>query len=647
MKKIYFFLFAFVMTLGCFTSCDDNTDVSSLHVLTDEEVAEMEYQAYLDSLRRATIDVDLLIEYEVPITIMANSYDGTLVEIDTVKIAEFFGITPTQLNEGIMNNRSDWYGSYDAPKISGFCIEGTTHADNMTAYSTNSCWGHWWDENGNTTSWGDNARIFCEYDPDTHEMHVGQMPGTLTDGQQISVIECLKYQDARVGIKFNITAAAMGEVKATVVNTQKLSIDMTPASEYGTTPLAFDLDQTLGDLGISSMDAAKFVALKEDGSYAQEYTTTNGYWFDANGYECSWGETARAYTTYGEEHLAANEIGVGQFPGQTVEGDVYVLKYAVLANNKIEMLEVTVNIVSYQDPETKPEGEPTTIEKDITITKEYDKAYTAATYDLKDLLKDAFKMTTYEIYKAINNGEVKLYCNEVTAEEPSYTANAPGYWMDGDGAPSAYADGVIFAETGRNETTLTLYVGNHPDNCNPNGQTVNTKLIYTHTNGGKLVLNVTVEIKAFTDPETTPEGEPYNYEEAVTFTFAHGETQQWGANAGVSAKVKDALKVTSYQFSTMLASGDIKLYLNEVTETPPTQCWEGSFYVGADGKPAEEAAAACIVGLYPYSYADGGLTLEAATMPANNQAGQTINTTLIVVGKGVTVKLPVTVKITE
>lgn len=646
MKKIFNYIFALgVMGLSLLaTSCGDNEDFSTPHVLTDAEIAELEYQQFIKDSLAKVINAGLIIEYDVPITIMSSSYDGTMVEIDTVKIADFFGITPTQLNEAIMNNRSDWYGSYDAPEVKGFCIEGVGHADNLTAYNTNSCWGHWWDENGNTTSWGDNARVFCEYDPETRMMHVGQMPGMLTDGQEISVIEGLRYQDLRVAIVFNVRAEAMGEVKAAIVNTQKLSIDMTPASEYGTTPLAFDLEKTLTDLGIASLDEAKFVAPKEDGSYAQEYTTTNGFWYNANGLECSWGENARAYTTYGEEHLNADEIGIGQFPGQTVEGDVYVLNYGILANNKIEMLEVTINIVGYQDPETKPEGEPTTIEKTITISKGYDNTYSAVNYDLKDLMKDAFKMTTYEIYKAINAGELKLYEGAVTEEAPSYTANAPGYWLDGEGHAAAYADGVFYVETGRNETTLTLNFGNHPDNCSPNGQSATTKLIYA-CNGGQLILNVTLEVTAFVDPETAPEGEPYDLEQTVTFSFVHGETQQWDGNPEVSAKVKDALKVTTHQFSTMLGTGEIKLYLNEITETPPTQCWEGSFFVDANGKPSDEANAACIVGLYPYPYADGGLTLEAATMPANNQAGQTINTTLIVVGKGVTVKIPVTVNI--
>ena len=656
MKKIFFYLIASVLTSGFFTSCGDNEDISSLHVLTDEEIAEIRRQEIIDSINAATINVDLLIEQDVTVTILANGYDGTKVDIDTVQIAEFFGITPTQLNEGIMNMRSDVFGTYDAPKIVGFCIEGTTHADNMTAYNTNSCWGHWWDENGNTTAWGDNARVYCEYDPEARQMHIGQMPGLLTDGQYIEIIECLKYQDLRVGIKFKVTAAAMGEVKAEIVNTQQLSLAVAPNDAYATTLVQFDLEKALSDLGISSIAEAKFVGYKPDGSFAQEYSADpNGFYYDKEGFVGSWGDNASVFVTHpavgGDTETTEDYIAVGQMPGAMVEGDQITVNFGIMANNKIEMLEIAIEIIGYQDPETKPEGDPYEKTIDVTLEKGYTADWSGAVSytDIQEILRDAFKMTTYELYTANKEGTFKMYVGEVGTEAPEYTAAAPGYWLTGEGVATGFGENsAVFAELHMSETSIDITVGNHPDMCDPNGMTIPVTLVcVVDGNAGKVTINLTIKIVAFVDPETAPEGDPYDHEEEVSFTFAHAEEQQWDANADVSAKVKDALKVTSHEFATMMKSGDIKLYLNEITETPPTQCWEGSFYVDAEGNPTEEATAACIVGLYPYSYADGGVTLEAATMPANNQPGQTINTTLIVVGKGVTVTLPITVEITE
>ena len=67
-----------------------------------------------------------------------------------------------------------------------------------------------------------------------------------------------------------------------------------------------------------------------------------------------------------------DEIGIGQNPGKMVEGDQVVVKYGILANNKIAMIEITVNVVPYDDPETAPTGDPKTLEQTVSLSKAYD-----------------------------------------------------------------------------------------------------------------------------------------------------------------------------------------------------------------------------------------------------------------------------------
>ena len=186
-------------------------------------------------------------------------------------------------------------------------------------------------------------------------------------------------------------------------------------------------------------------------------------------------------------------IGIGQMPNNMQAGMSVTVKYGFLANNKIVILKIKVNIVGYEDPEEKPAGDPKTVEFDVPLTKAYDNTYSKVEYDVQDILKDAFKMTTYEIFKAKNDGSLKVYLNEVTEEDPSYTADAPGYWMSAEGVAGPYADGVIWLTLGASETSLYLYGGNHPVNCSTDGQTVATKFIIT-CNGGKAIFNVTYEI---------------------------------------------------------------------------------------------------------------------------------------------------------
>lgn len=112
-----------------------------------------------------------------------------------------------------------------------------------------------------------------------------------------------------------------------------------------------------------------------------------------------------------------------------VEGDQVVVKYGILANNKIAMIEITVNVVPYDDPETAPTGDPKTLEQTVSLSKAYDNTYSSVQFDIKEVLRDAFKMTTYQIHRARVSGDLKIYCGEETTEAPSYTADVPGYWL--------------------------------------------------------------------------------------------------------------------------------------------------------------------------------------------------------------------------
>ncbi len=500
MKKIYLlFLFAAIIILGV-SSCGENSDVWGPHTLTQEEIDELARQDSIREAQRNSINADLILEYDAPITILAGGYDGAFVYIDTVKIAELFGITTTQLAQGINNMRADWEQYPNAPDITGFCIEGTTRADNMTAYNTNSCWGHWWDQDGNTTTWGDNARVFAEYNPEKGYFHVGQMPGLLEAGKNVKFIECLKYNEIRVAIVITAKPSEQGDVTAAVVHEQELSMTISPKSNYDLESLEFDLDRTLKDLGISSMDEATFLGINSDGSYAQEYTAGGiGFWYSLNGDVVSWGDEAVIYTDYGGlENVEDNVLGIGQMPNILEGGETLLIQTGILANDKIVVLKITINVEAYQDPETKPDGTPTTIEEDIILEKPYDDAYTSVQKDIKEILRDAFKMTTYEIHRAKVAGELKMYINKESGEDVDYTADAPGYWLSAEGESSPYADGILWCSLGGDETSLFLNGGNHPDNCDPNGQTVQSKIIIT-CNGGKAIFNLTFKVTKKTE----------------------------------------------------------------------------------------------------------------------------------------------------
>ena len=189
-------------------------------------------------------------------------------------------------------------------------------------------------------------------------------------------------------------------------------------------------------------------------------------------------------------------------PEQMTEGSTVTISYGAMAGNKIVMNIITVIIVGYEDPETAPEGEPESIEKDITITKPYDAEWGSTDeLDVKEELRQAFKMTTYQIFSALKSGEMKLWVNEIgnMADDegnPAYTGEAPGWWLNGNGEPVSWGDeAVAYVFLGASEESLTIFGGNHPDNCSPTGQVITTKYIIEY-NGTTVTYNVTFDITA-------------------------------------------------------------------------------------------------------------------------------------------------------
>lgn len=495
MKKILCYALSLLATGFLTAACGDNDDFSSQHVLSDDEIAEMARQQHIRDSLLSVINADLVLYYDVPITISSSAYDGALCPIATGEIAAKFGISEESLLAALGSETGT------AADVSGFAIQGTTHADKAGMTNTGAAWGHWWNADGDVVAWGDDAMVFAEFDPDQKAFNVGQFPGHLKDGQAISFIEGLKYQDIRVAVVINVTAKARGEVKATVVSKQALTLETVPNDTYATVAVpGFDAKKLLADLGAASLSDVQWVAVKADGGYEQEYSAdAPGFWYDKEGFAGSYGDNASVFT-----HLDGTDVVIGQMPGQMKEGSNVTVHFGALYNGKIVMLDITVKIKAYEDPETAPAGSPESIEKSVTLTQAYNKDWNNVTRDMRDELRQAFKMTTYQIFKAIKDGTLKMWVSEKGKPvgddgKPAYTADAPGYWLAADGTAVKYASEdpkpVCFVSLAYSETELQLTAGNHPDNCSPTGQKVTTTYII-ECNGVTATYHITFDITA-------------------------------------------------------------------------------------------------------------------------------------------------------
>ncbi len=481
---------------GMLTSCD-NDDFSNLHTLTDAELAEMERQRQLAEEMKNRIDADLVLDYELDAYPMTN-FDAKALELDMAPVAELFGLSVEEIYSGI-NKVSG------APEIQGFAIQGTTHADYMVASNTNGEWGHWWRFDGDVcgTYNEDASRFYCEwqgyYDEEKGEnvechFNVGQLPDKCAVGDSFTVLEGLRYKEKRVVFRIKYNIIERQAVVAGVVNTQKLTIEMTPDQSYKPFKVEFDLDKALSDLNTESLVGLDWIGLNADGSYAQEYTADKpGFWFDKSGYPGSWGDDASVWVTYVEGETDPNHLIVGQMPGNMNEGDQVVVSLGVTNGSQIEMFEITCKIIAYQDPETAPAGDPKSVSKDITFTKAWTDDYATVDEDVKELLRDAFKMTTYQIFKALQTGDLKAYIGEASLEDPAYTGGTAGeYWLDAAGKSTDYGNGYVYTGLDASETDIHFYAGNHPQ-IDKNGGKVTYKYVVI-CNGGSVTFNVTFDI---------------------------------------------------------------------------------------------------------------------------------------------------------
>jgi hypothetical protein len=469
MKKINYLLMLFVTMAVLMTNCKDDDNGGVIPPVD-------------------TLMWDYKLDYPVEIAISAVSYEGVKVNLDFATIASHLGITKDELLQSMA-------GTIDEPDVTLYAIggPGTSDVEVGTPSNTNGIWGHWWDANGLLTTWGETAMVFAEYLAGDEFISIGQYPGRLTVGQVVEFYECIKYNDIRVACHFIVKAKAAEVIQATIVNTQALSIEVLEKSTYEMDSVQFNLTQTLTDLGVASMEEVKLIGVNADGSFAQEKSADNGYWINREGFVSSWGAGAVVYTDY-KLASGSSYVGIGQFPDSLKAGQEFTIKFGFLANNKIEMLAITIKVAGYIDPETPPAGNPSNLTLTVAMNQPYNTAYTSVQFDVKETLREAFKMTTYQIHKAINSGELRLYQGAVADTAPGYTADAPGYWLSSEGNVTTWGnDSKIWCSLGHTETALYLYGGNHPDIA-ATGDVIVTKYIAT-CNGGSATFDITYKVE--------------------------------------------------------------------------------------------------------------------------------------------------------
>ncbi len=573
MKKLFYTAAALFLFIATMVSCGDNDDFSKPHVLTAEEIETMRIQDSIAEAAKNTINANLVLTYDVVLNPDPDLYAGKNVDVDMQAIADLFGMSKEDLLNGLLITLGE---DVTGPSITVFCIQGSTHADNMSGSNTNS-WGHWFNADGDLTDWAGTeslAYVYTEYDFDDETMYVAQYPGRIEIGQKITIIEGLKYQDMRVAIVFNISVEEEAGVEATIVNTQNLEITLpqNPAS-YDPTGLKFDLAQTLSDIGASSLSDENLVTYDADGKLVQSLNADCGFWMDKNGYKGSWGEDAGAWLSYGMEGIAEDEIGVCLMPGANEEGDVYVMEIGFLNNNKIELLHITINVGAATVIEAEVVGRQD-LEVSVAPDNNYLYTATAVPFDLAKTLADTglTEITTSNLTAYDMDGNLMTYCNA-----------DGGFWYDKSGPVGSWGDDAsVWISYGLTDDPATIGVAPMP------GATAVGE-VYEHdfyiVNEDKMEqLHITVYITEYEDPEDKPGTTPADAEVDVELNI---EWADWWPDDYFDVRdlVRNAFNLTTHEVMEALNNDELKVYLNEIGDgVPAYNANHGEYWINAEGQ---------------------------------------------------------------
>jgi hypothetical protein len=504
MKRSIISIFIIGVLLFVVFSCKKDEVYSTKHVYTDAELA------LKDSLEAAkqNVKANLILKYDVSLPLDTVNYRSIVVNLgtDTVTLLSKLGLSHMSDLNTALGTVTD--GVQSDNTITFFAIDASTRYDNAGKLTANG-FGHWFDANGDVCSWGTTDRLFSEFDPTTASFNIGQHPKHIKTGEKYKIIQLVKKGDYRVAFIFNVTVGDYYHEVIPVadnVATYNLTINEVQDNNYAATDLTFDYAAAASAMGVSASELSlhkTIYGINADGTKTSAYTADAGYWFTKSGDVCNYGaDGIGVYVNY-EDGI----FHIGQMPNACAEGDSYTVSLAIMyKDTKMVTYKITVKILGYVDPETKPAGDPTTLVQSDTVSLTYTGNWPdpPASIDVKEVLRNAFKMTTYQIDKAIENNE--LVFSGVNADGTVYkdadgkivsTAAFPGHWFDASGNVTTFGSTtnvpVCFSELHFTKESLQFSLGYHPDNTKA-GDVFTFKQI-AELNGGKVTFTFKLKVQ--------------------------------------------------------------------------------------------------------------------------------------------------------
>lgn len=298
-----------------------------------------------------------------------------LVLTDSVTRTTDMGYTPT-----FIDNRSAEICDFlmvDSLTDESVTILGVNANDSLLAET--AAYDGWRDAEGNFCNWGQGSEICVKF-PDqgdgSNQIFICNMPDSAEAGDQYVTRWMAATATDTVIIRTVITMEApeipdiTSPEQCTNLETIQLSAEVdAPQSNYEVEQLAVDVEAIAALFGTDAetfSQTVRFCALDAEGLFAAQSTANSGgYWFDAEGTVCTWGDNARFFVEPVEPQNYST-LNAGQMPGTCAAGDEFQTTLYFVIGDEMVTLEVTYTIAD------DPTGiEETTAEAEVIATEYY------------------------------------------------------------------------------------------------------------------------------------------------------------------------------------------------------------------------------------------------------------------------------------
>ena len=382
-----------------------------------------------------------------------DGYTASKVKIDAAEIASKLGIDLEK------------FKTMDVSKLI-YTIEYDTHNsgiadDTLTNKSTATAPGFWYrqtiyaqgeEKQGEespilgSAAYGSNDKVYIQsfaFDGDSITCDIGQYPGVLKAGDDLTAPIYILYGDKYYLVNYNIKceAAAVSNI-SDYTNTGNLDIELEFnqfTGDYGVVYKEIDLEPIKTALGITDNSSIQFKVAKDEDTFYPGSTDagTYGYWMSAESYKTTWKDANSSpffvtYKTTGDPSV----IGVGLFAGlHQKAGNSYTAKIYYVAGDKYYTITLKCNVVEKQ--------QATHDTWEVVSTKKVAKQVIAGDTYIADNNQTAFTLTTAECEELLGTPSPTLYCDladslkvdgKLYAPFSVYPCSpTPGVWLGKEG----------------------------------------------------------------------------------------------------------------------------------------------------------------------------------------------------------------------